>query len=113
VWHGKVLALACVYAARKQDYRTFRLAAVGIRTDGVLVHAANLASQVADPTCHAEWRLCRKLDKGATVYVARVGADGQTRLARPCESCQRKLRRHGVVRVFYTIGLDEYGVMSL
>ena len=108
-----LLDTACMYARRKDDRRTFKLAAIGVRADGAVVHAVNQPTTDVNPTCHAEWRLCQKLDKGATVYVARVGADGVARLARPCPACRSKLMRQGVVRVYYSIGPHEYGVIDL
>ena len=38
----------------------------------------------------------------STMYVARVGAGGEARLARPCEGCMRALRAFEVGRVIWT-----------
>ena len=95
----------------------FYLAAVGVRRDGTIVRATNKAMRsMADrpvPTSHAEARLCRKLDLGAEVYVARVVRDGSWAMSRPCGRCRAVMRSSKVRRVYYTIGPDEYGVMDL
>ncbi len=93
----------------------YYLAAIGVRRDGALVHATNKA-QLANgfvpvPSTHAEARLCRKLDAGAEVYVARVTRDGLWAMSRPCEGCEAALRARRVRRVYYTIGPGEYGVL--
>jgi tRNA(Arg) A34 adenosine deaminase TadA len=95
----------------------FYLAAIGVRRDGAIVRATNKAlrdgSSNPIPSTHAEARLCRKLDAGADVYVARVTRDGSWAMSRPCEGCQSALRARRVRRVYYTIGPGEYGVMHL
>jgi hypothetical protein len=108
----KYLNLAADVALIKDDERTFYLGAVGLRSDGVVVAASNVPAAWPVPTHHAEARLCRKLDRWTTVFVARVNSTGWA-MARPCASCQARLRRKKVLKVFYTIGPSEYGVMNL
>jgi tRNA(Arg) A34 adenosine deaminase TadA len=99
----------------ERDERTFWVGAVGVRTDGALVTARNGAvrgvsmSAGVPKSCrwHAEGRLVRKLDKGSTVYVARVlRQDFTFTLAKPCVLCERRLRSHGVRTVYYSVGHD-------
>ena len=47
------------------------------------------------------------------VAVARVLANGDWALARPCKNCQTCMKRKGVKRVYYTISPGEYGTMLL
>lgn len=63
---------------------------------------------------HAEAAVLRLADgAGATVYVARMGRNGQRGLARPCQACEELLRQHGVRRVIWTIDDHSYGVTVL
>jgi len=94
--------------------RKYYLGAIGVRTDGALVSAVNggIANQ-RTPSAHAETRLCRKLDFGSTVYVARTAKNGDFAMARPCKGCILSMKRRGVRRCYYTIGPDEWGVMEI
>lgn len=92
--------------------------AVGVRhRDGVIVYASNGSPGgiTVDrcPSAHAEAKLCRKLDFGATVYVARIRRDdGRLAMAKPCANCERLLRNKNVSKVFYTIAEGEFGVLE-
>lgn len=99
--------------ASKLDGRSYLVGAIGRREDGAVVSARNGFS--GDPVfeAHAEARLCRKLDAGATVWVARVTRDGCFALAKPCPSCEERLRSKGVARVVYTTGPGAYDVLHL
>lgn len=114
-----LLRRAAALAARVPRQEHY-LGAVGIRADGAIVTATNKAVRVPTPNghvpdrawnTHAEARLCRKLDAGAIVLVARVRSDGWA-MARPCPGCLRLLRGRRVARVYFTIGPDEYGVID-
>jgi cytidine deaminase len=106
--------LAVKSSGSKLDKRTFFLGSIGLRNDGVFVSAKNISAQNVNPSVHAEARLVRKMTPDSTVWVARVARrDGAWALAKPCHSCQVKLRAAGVARVVYTIGPDEWGVMDL
>ena len=99
---------------RQIDNRTFLLGSVGLRNDGVLVSAKNIAAPDHAPDHHAESRLARKLTPGSTVWVARVSRrDGNWAMARPCPGCERRLRAAGVERIVYTIGPNEWGVIDM
>lgn len=97
---------------RKHDQRAFWLGAAAERSDGVIVTSCNGPSPERERKVHAEYRLSKKLDHGATVYVARVRIkDGKFANARPCSNCQNALRARKVKKVYYTIGPNEFGVM--
>ena len=108
-----MLSMAAGTALRKDDRRSFRLGAVGIRNDGALVSSTNGPSPFPCPEVHAEARLCNKLTPGSTVWVARVRHDGSLGMARPCHTCQKRLRSAGVTKVIYTISDTEHGVLNL
>ena len=45
----------------------------------------------------------------ATIYIVRVGANGDMKMAKPCEDCQRLLRESGIRRVIFS---NEHGTME-
>jgi hypothetical protein len=108
-----MLLIAAGVSLRKSDGRAFRLGAVGRRNDGALVASSNGPSPFPAPDAHAEARLTHKLNPGSTVWVSRVRRDGTLGMARPCPSCERRLRAAGVSRVVYTISDTEHGVINL
>lgn len=114
------LSMAGDIATRKSDKRTFRLGAVGLRRDGTLVSSSNgpvpntCLKQGISCEWHAEGRVSRKLDVGATIYVARVARDtGDFAMAKPCALCQHALRNKGVKEVWFTTGPSTYERMAL
>ena len=97
---------------RRMGY--YRLGAVGIRgRDQKIVTATNERNIERLWSIHAEARLCKKLTPDSIVAVARLLSDDSWAMSRPCESCQRLLKRVGVKVVYYTIGISEYGVLKL
>lgn len=107
----------------ENDARNFWLGCVGIRNDGVLVSARNgsiqhmfsksLDPELNDKSCdyHAEGRALRKMDKGGTLYVARISRkDGSYCMSRPCNLCQSKIRAKKIEKVYYTVNHSQYGV---
>ena len=75
VW--KYFEIAKKIALAREDERDFLLGAVGIRNDGIIVGSCNgsVVMNLADrrgyfAKCHAEFRLCRKLDKRSIVFMA-------------------------------------------
>ena len=56
----------------------------------------------------------RRLDAliGSTIYVSRVGRDGQQRLSKPCPTCHSLIKAVGISTVVYTTdnGVEEYDV---
>lgn len=113
VWH--YLELAGRTAQKKDDdARSYWIGALGIRGDGAWVTAANGPAPNKTREVHAEYRLARKLDHGAVVYVARVRmCDGSFANARPCAACRKVLRSKKVKKVYYTRAKDEFGIMYL
>lgn len=98
----------------KRDNRSFLLGAVGMRNDGVIVSARNIAATDVTPSAHAEARVVKKLTCDSIVWVARVGRGSNSwALARPCEKCQRRMKTAGVRKVVYTIAPNEWGVIQL
>jgi tRNA(Arg) A34 adenosine deaminase TadA len=97
----------------KNMHKQHQVGAVGVRKDGAIVVSSNISTRVPEPEAHAEARLAKKLDWGATVYVARILRDGTMGLARPCKNCMAALRWKGVKIVYYSISNIEYGVLKL
>lgn len=114
-YHRRMFEIGAAYAVRPQPYdlREHKLGAVGMRSDGVLVRARNGNSPTQIPGNHAEWRLCRKLDMRAEVWVVRVRKSGEYGLARPCRWCMKRLLDSAVRRVYYSVSTSEYGVLTL
>lgn len=105
--------MAAEAATAKEDMRYFRVGALAIRGDGRVVMASNGPTRDPCFLAHAETRLARKLDVGATVYVARIAKDGSFKMAKPCFNCERVLRSVGVNRVFWTNDMNSYEGMYL
>ena len=104
------LALKKAMAGEK---RTYYVGAIGIRSDGTIVSARNGATDIPNRCLHAEYRLARKLDYGAETFVARIRRDGHWGSAKPCDDCHKVMKSRGVIRVYYTIADQQYGVMYL
>lgn len=107
----ELVKLAAKFAAKKRDIRTFKLAAIGIRSDGRIVHASNGPTPYRNDQAHAEARLAKKLDVGSTVIVVRVRPDGRLAMAKPCKSCELILKSRGVRKVYFSTNseVDELG----
>ena len=104
----KFLRLAAQVARLKVDSRCFYLGAVAIRGDDVMVSAYNGAPKFPCPRHHCEARIARKLDRGATVYLARVSADGHWANSKPCIHCESMLEQAYVKRIYYTTAPNEW-----
>lgn len=106
---------ANVAIKRLHDARTFFVGAVGVRSDGVVVHARNESAHVPTPHLHAEARITKKLGLNApVVYVARWSfGKGGWAMAKPCPTCMSMLRSHRVKRVIYTTGINSYEEMEI
>lgn len=105
--------MAGEWACSRKDERHFFIGAVAVRADDVIVYAYNGAPKFPTPEHHCETRLCRKLDRGAIVYLTRLTADGNWAMSKPCPNCERALRKAKVKKVYYTIRPNEYGCMVL
>ena len=55
----------------------------------------------------------RSITQGATVYVARIGKQGDLRLSKPCPMCEAAMRHVGVREVIYTVNEEEVGRIRL
>lgn len=68
-------------------------------------------------TLHAELGVIlgleRSITEGATVYVARVGREGDYKLSKPCQMCHKALKHVGIKRVVYTINNKKAGSYKL
>jgi tRNA(Arg) A34 adenosine deaminase TadA len=106
--------IAAKIAQSKSDNRSALVGAVGIRKDGAIVKSLNSPVENKRRLMHAECKLCRKLDYGATVYVARVRMDNiEFAMARPCFDCRKIMRTKKVKKVYYTINNQQYGILDL
>lgn len=109
----RLFYIAALFAASRKDERNYMLGALAIRKDGAIVKSRNSPSMLeTNPDAHAEAKLCKKIDKGSIVYVARVNKRGHFAIARPCKHCMSKLRNKQVIRVYYTINDYEWGVID-
>ena len=110
-----LLKKAIQIARENQERKSFYMACVAKRADGAVVSSVNhCVSNQCIPEHHAEARVLRKCDYGAVLYVARVHKDRITvAQAKPCKRCQALIRHHGVKKVYYTIGPNEWGVWIL
>jgi tRNA(Arg) A34 adenosine deaminase TadA len=105
--------MAGKFAVSKDDNRAFLIGSAAVRKDGVMVFATNSVSQEPNRQAHAEYRISAKIDRGSTVYVARIRLlNGEFAMARPCVDCQKILKSKRVKRVYYTISHNEYGVLD-
>jgi len=68
-------------------------------------------------TLHAELGAILGMDRGitegSTIYVARVGREGDYKLSKPCSMCHEALKYVGVKRVIYTINAKIAGSYKL
>lgn len=109
------LEIAGKLASSKNDQRHFILSAIAIRSDGAIVKSINSPVPEPNRVVHAEYKVCKKIDAGATVYVARIkNIDGKQvfAMARPCHDCMKLLKSKKVKRVYYTIGSNEFGTIT-
>lgn len=100
--------------AKTVDYK-FRLGAVIVKNGVTLGSGVNMITDHPNfkmlpknqKAIHAEVaaiKACGKANlNGATIYVARVTADGAQAMSKPCAACQEELKRRGIKKVYYTI----------
>ena len=114
-FHEKLLDITTGVAIARSANRkiNFRHGCAAERSDGKLIYSYNEMAMERQWKAHAEARICRKIDVGATVAVVRVGANGEWANSKPCKNCAKCMQRMGVKRVYYSIGPDEYAVMIL
>ena len=105
--------VAARVAQSKDDIRVFWIGAVGIRNDGAMVCSLNSPTRFQNRIVHAEYKLCKKLDTHATVYIARVRLDNfQFAIAKPCDNCMKRMRSLDVDKIYYTIDQSHYGMIN-
>lgn len=65
---------------------------------------ASIKTYNPDLTYHAEIdALNRFADvKGATIYIARIGKNGESKYSRPCHRCLQALQKSGIKKIVYT-----------
>lgn len=89
----------------------YRLGAVAVRGGRVLGLGSNKLRNHRHAqaprsawSIHAEAACLRRIldARGATLYVARVAATGDTRLARPCPACWNLAFDAGISKIVYT-----------
>lgn len=107
--HSDYINIA-IEMAKFEDDRTFKLGAVGIRTDGVIVTSRNgnsfstkINNFQRNIKSHAEGRILRKLDHESVLYIARIKGDNEIGLAKPCKGCCCMIRSKKISNVYYTI----------
>lgn len=100
--------------SKRKDGRAFLIGAVAVRDDGTMVSAINSASEYPNRLLHSEYKIAKKCDVGAVVYVARVRLlNGQFAMSKPCHNCEKVLKCRGISRIFYSIDhLGSYGVIK-
>ena len=114
--------------ANNSDFHEYRHGAVLARGKTVINVSANKNSYKSwgqrfrhrnegHATHHAELGCIlgvdRSLTQGATVYVARGGKAGATRLSKPCSMCESAMRHVGIKEVIYTVNETEVERMKL
>lgn len=90
--------------------KQYLLGAVAKRTDDAVVVSTNIFTKIPHSSGHAEARVLKKADIGCTLYVARVTRDGKWAISKPCENCQKLIRSRRVLKVYYTICENEFGI---
>jgi len=113
VW--KFFRLAAEEAVKNRAFHTrnHQLGCVAVRGDGAMVKASNGPTPVPTREMHAEYRVSKKMDYDATVYVVRVLKDGSYGMAMPCADCLKAMKSKRVKRIYFTIDNDNYGVIPL
>ena len=95
----------------KEAKRRYRLGAIGLRNDGVIVCSSNICTRKPHPRAHAEARISNKLTKYSIVYVVRIGYNNQLLPAKPCKSCLAILKNKHISKIYYSISDTEYGII--
>jgi len=102
--------LAEKIALSKDDKRSFKVGALCVRNDGVIVGAPNSPVAEPDRKAHAEYRTAKKIDFNGVFYIVRMlRRDNSLAIARPCPDCANVLRAKRVKKVYYSISPNEYG----
>jgi deoxycytidylate deaminase len=78
----------------------------------VVVAAFAVSTQALTAACLLSWAVLTAVLR-ASFAVVRIGDKGVWMPSKPCENCERCMRRKGVKKVFYSIAEGEYGVLIL
>ena len=74
--------------------------------NGKLISSGRNRVRCGWPSRHAEMdallSLSPKDRRGSTVYVVRVGANGELRNSKPCLMCERCMRKWGVANIVWS-----------
>lgn len=124
--YPRFLEIATKLAESNIDYPKWPLGAVCVKGGSVLsfgqsklktdprVCDLDLVAHNLALSIHAEEDAIRRCGnpKGATLFVSRVGRNGNIGIAKPCKKCQRLIRRNGIKRVYYTVDNSTYSVWN-
>jgi len=109
----RLLTQAASLAKANSEFKNYSIACIALRQDGVFVQSYNGSTKLPMPAAHAEAKVLKKAGRGAILFVARVTADGEWALSKPCKNCSSLIRSKLVERVYYTIAPGEFGVWDL
>jgi tRNA(Arg) A34 adenosine deaminase TadA len=110
-WGLERAILACQPAV--DGLRRYRVGSFAFRSDGAVVRSRNGSTKTPDSSAHSEYRCVRKCDTGSILFVARTRRDGSVGCAMPCTRCRAVIRARGIVRVYFTIEGNDYGVWEV
>jgi len=114
--------------AESSCYPDYRHGAVLVKGNKIRSLATNKNSHVSfgnrfrqrncgHATHHAELGCILGLDRavtmGSTIYVVRIGKNGEFRMSKPCPMCHQALSHVGVRRVVYSIDEHTAGAYKL
>lgn len=114
------LSLAIKLAQANETYPKWRFGSVLVKGGSVLAVGQNrlrsAPNHFTDPcSVHAEQDVLKRVNstklKGSVLYVARVGANNEPRLAKPCKTCTRLLTSLPLKRTYFTVDKESYGVL--
>lgn len=103
--------------AHESTFHRARVGAVIVKGNRVLSSGCNgigftrhLRDRPYPESVHAEQRAIVELLKqrrlgdliGADIYISRIGASNEPRLARPCKYCLNLIRAVGIDKIYYT-----------
>ena len=107
-----LLKLTAKLASTKYNpTKRYQMACIARRTDGTIVSSINHSQPHRQWSHHAEARVLRKCDIGATLYIARVLKRDRNlwALSSPCSRCRKLIEHKHIKEVYYTIAPNEYG----
>ena len=74
-----------------------------VKTHPMQERFARIAGEKDKRFLHAEIHAISRCNKPYAIYIARVGRDGTTKLAKPCRVCELAIKEAGIKEVYYTI----------